>query len=202
MRLRIFIDYWNFVISVNKYVNQLDYRIDYKKLSPWIFEQTRELLHDTDLAFRETRVYLSYNPQNPDDRKIKDWATNTLDRFPGVNSILMERRIRNAPKCPHCQTDLNPCPNCGAPTNGTKEKGIDTALATDLLGLAWEGAWDVAVLLSSDRDFIPAVELLNRKGFIVINGYIPPTGKDLSSKCWGAIDFSNSFGELAYTKQI
>jgi len=56
---------------------------------------------------------------------------------------------------------------------GTIEKGFDTALVTDLLSLAWETSWDVAVLISSDRDFIPAVEMLNRKGYRVSNAHIP-----------------------------
>jgi|GEM_PF-5530480 len=33
-------------------------------------------------------------------------------------------------------------------------------MVTDLLALAWENAWEVAILLSSDRDFIPAIQML------------------------------------------
>jgi len=29
-----------------------------------------------------------------------------------------------------------------------------TAIATDMISLAWEDAWDVAILISSDKDFI------------------------------------------------
>ena len=36
------------------------------------------------------------------------------------------------------------------------EKGVDTAIITDLLTLAWEGAYDVAILVSSDADLVPA----------------------------------------------
>lgn len=200
MRLRIFIDYWNFVIAINKYVKQPDYRIDYKKLSPWILNQTQLILNNPNVSYSETRIYLSYNPGNPNDEKLKNFATNFLNQIPGVNVILLERKMRNAPVCPHCKVELSPCPNCGEKTNGSKEKGIDTALATDLMGLAWEGAWDVAVLLSSDRDFIPAVELLNRKGFCVINGFVPHNGNELIQKCWGSIDFSKALAELAYIK--
>ncbi len=32
----------------------------------------------------------------------------------------------------------------------TVEKGIDTAIVTDMISLAWANAWDVAVLVSSD----------------------------------------------------
>jgi len=35
----------------------------------------------------------------------------------------------------------------------TEEKGVDVAIATDMIKLAWEDAYDWAVLVSSDRDF-------------------------------------------------
>lgn len=38
------------------------------------------------------------------------------------------------------------------------EKGIDVALAVDLVRLAYQGAYDVAVVFSRDTDLIPALE--------------------------------------------
>jgi uncharacterized LabA/DUF88 family protein len=37
---------------------------------------------------------------------------------------------------------------------GMEEKGVDTRIVTDMMSLAWNGAYDVAVLVSADRDFI------------------------------------------------
>ena len=71
---------------------------------------------------------------------------------------------------------------------GTVEKGVDTAIVTDLFSLAWVGAWDVAILMSSDRDFIPAIKSLAIKGFRVINAYFPLQGMDLARECWGNFD--------------
>ena len=39
----------------------------------------------------------------------------------------------------------------------TTEKGVDIALATDLLAYAWENVYDVAVLVSGDEDYSGAV---------------------------------------------
>ncbi len=44
------------------------------------------------------------------------------------------------------------------PLGRAAEKTIDARIVTDLVGLAWEGAYDVAILVSADKDFIPAVE--------------------------------------------
>jgi len=77
------------------------------------------------------------------------------------------------------------------------EKGVDTSIVTDLLSLAWENSWDVAVLLSSDRDFIPAVVRLQDKGFKVINAHFPPKGMDLARNCWASIDLRAALPDLA-----
>ena len=44
------------------------------------------------------------------------------------------------------------------------EKGVDVALVTDLLSLAWEKAYDDAVLVSGDADYTGAVEKVRGKG--------------------------------------
>ena len=201
MKLRIFVDFWNFQLNIINQVNDPNYRVDWNMISPWILKTTRNLINDETLTFEEMRVYMSYNPRKPDDKKLKDWATNTLDRFPGVNVILTERKIKNTPKCPACHKELDPCPHCGEPTNGSVEKGVDTALATDMIVLAWEKAWDVAVLISSDRDFIPAVSMLGRKGCRVINAHFPSSGMDLSRNCWANINLINAVDEIALAEK-
>jgi uncharacterized LabA/DUF88 family protein len=44
------------------------------------------------------------------------------------------------------------------------EKGVDVALATDLLGFAWENAFDVGVVVSGDSDLDGAVQKVRSKG--------------------------------------
>ncbi len=111
-----------------------------------------------------------------------------LDRFPGIRVVSKERKDKMPPRCPHCHQLIEYCPHCGNKISGTVEKGIDTAIVTDMIKLAWEGAWDVAVLVSSDRDFIPVVEFLHSKGLRVINVYFPPQGIDLAKTCWASIN--------------
>ena len=45
--------------------------------------------------------------------------------------------------------------------------------------------YDVAVLVSSDRDFIPVVEFLETRGIKVERFRLR---SDLTRKCWGSID--------------
>ena len=46
----------------------------------------------------------------------------------------------------------------------TVEKGVDVALAVDLIGMAWEDAYDIAVLVSGDSDCVGAVAKVMAKG--------------------------------------
>lgn len=194
MRIRIFVDFWNFQLSVNERTNP-DFRLDWKKLSPFLVAKAESLVEQS-LIFEETRVYMSFDSHKASDRKLHNWATNVLDRFPGVAVNMRDRKPKSPPFCQSCHTQIADCPNCGHKLVGTIEKGVDTAIVTDLISLAWEGAWDVAVLLSSDRDFIPAADLLAVKGYRVINAHFPPTGMDLARKCWANIDLRKHLSEL------
>jgi uncharacterized LabA/DUF88 family protein len=44
------------------------------------------------------------------------------------------------------------------------EKGIDVAIAVESLSLAWENAYDTALLVSGDGDYVELVEAIKRKG--------------------------------------
>lgn len=44
------------------------------------------------------------------------------------------------------------------------EKGVDVALAVDLVQLAWENAYDVALIVSGDSDYIGAIRVIMSKG--------------------------------------
>ncbi len=67
----------------------------------------------------------------------------------------------------------------------TVEKGVDTALATELVELAVDTLFDSAILVSADADFVPAVELVQRRtGKRVIHAYFRPKGQDLRNRCW------------------
>jgi len=52
-----------------------------------------------------------------------------------------------------------------------QEKGVDVALATDMLSLAIEGAYDVAILVSGDYDYHKAVEAIKKRNLYVEIAY-------------------------------
>lgn len=66
------------------------------------------------------------------------------------------------------------------------EKGVDTAIVTDLFSLAWQNAFDVAVIVSSDADFVPAAIRLQERGLKIVNAAWGGHGHHLAKACWGS----------------
>lgn len=199
VRVRAFVDFWNFQLSINEW-RPPKFNLDWRRFGPWLAQQAgAEFLAAGQLGqvrYDGLHVYLSHDPKASKDNGLRTWASNTLDRFPGVEVHLKERRPKNPPSCPACKEAIGTCPKCSASMRGTIEKGIDTAIVTDMIRLAWEESWDLAVLVSADRDFIPAVEFLGQKGRKVINAAFPPKGSELSKKCWATFDITKRLHEL------
>lgn len=195
VRVRIFVDFWNFQLGVHEAIGK-HLHLDWKAFGPWLVQQAATVVFGAGqqgrIRYDGLHVYLSYNPKKPEDTKLRNWATNTLDKFPGVQVTAMERKPKSAPKCPVCHKPVDDCPHCHGSMAGTVEKGVDTAIVTNMIRLAWEGSYDVAVLVSSDRDYIPAVEFLGQKGLKVIHAGFPPKGIDLATNCWASIDLKKA----------
>lgn len=120
-----------------------------------------------------------------------------LDRLPSFRVITKERKPRPANiHCRNCGEKSDRCPSCGTSFVRSAEKGIDTHVVTDLLSLAWQEAFDVAVLLSSDADFVPAVIRIQEKGLKVINASWAGHGHEVKKACWGSFDLDLVAREL------
>jgi uncharacterized LabA/DUF88 family protein len=191
-RVRVFVDYWNFQLSLNSREaaarGQDDYRfqIDWKKLGPLLARQACATAGIDNHSFEGMIVYTSYNPVGSDS--FRKWVTTWLNRQPGITVEARERKPRSIARCPACHKAIADCPHCGKRIQSTVEKGVDTLIATDMIRLAWENAYDLAVLATSDSDLVPAVEFLNLRGRKVIQAGFPPIGIDLATACWGSFD--------------
>ena len=141
-------------------------------------------------SFEGMHVYGSFDPAKPQNPKLRHWFANTLDKLPGrpVALLLERQRKMSYPCCPACQGEAQKCAYCGADLRGTEEKGVDTRVVTDSMSLAWANAYDAAVLVSADRDFVPVAEFLQTRGLKLVHGAFPPSGNHLSQKCWGHLN--------------
>lgn len=75
------------------------------------------------------------------DRQASDWARGRL-------VTVIRRPLRYPPDWP---------------TTPAAEKGIDVALAIDMVTMAMDGAYDAAILFSADTDLMPAIETITQR---------------------------------------
>ncbi|MGH7487853.1 MAG: NYN domain-containing protein [bacterium] len=62
------------------------------------------------------------------------------------------------------------------PRRSGKSKAVDLALATDVLTLAGEHQYDVAVIFAGDGDYVPVVEAVKRLGRHAVIGFFEGEG--------------------------
>lgn len=193
-RVRVFVDFWNFQLTLNeresRETGSLDARffIDWKQLGPRLASLAASEASVEAPVFEGMNVYTSYDPKREEGRKYRRWATTWLDLQPGVQVECRERSPKGPPRCSSCHALIRFCPECQQRMAGTIEKGVDTLIATDMIRLAWEDAYDLAVLATSDADLVPAVEFLNLRARRVIQAGFPPLGMALATACWASFD--------------
>jgi len=199
MRVRVFIDYWNFQLAWNERTGKQG--CDWRRLASVLCGEASRAINTAGLgalSLEETRVYAGYEAGR--ENNLKNWLHNFLDRQPGVRVFTSERHWRkHAVHCRSCDTEHAECPKCHAPFGRAAEKTVDARIVTDLVGLAWEGAYDVAILVSSDKDFIPAVEHVQAKNFKVINAAWKNRGNELAKVCWASFDIDALIASLSRT---
>lgn len=195
-RVRIFLDFWNFSLSLRREDDA--FKVDWTKVATVLSREAASVLPAGSSAiFEALHVYGSFDPNKPADAKFKNWFSTWLDRQSGVHTVLVERqRKKGHPKCPACQDEVSNCPSCNADMRGTEEKGVDTRIVTDMISLAWSNGYEAAVIVSSDRDFVPVADFLQTKGIKVVHGAFPPVGSQLSQKCWGSFSIPKVMNEF------
>jgi len=191
LRFRLFIDFWNFQILLNNKEVALTgnkFKIDWQKLPAALVRKAASVVSAPNYTYDGTIIFTSYDAKTDEGKTFHRWIRNWLDKQPGVQVQCFERRPKSCPKCQACHKPVEECPHCKAKLAGTVEKGVDTAIATDMIRLAWEKAYDVAVLACSDGDLVPAVEFLDLKGARVVQAGFPPHGSHLARACWASFD--------------
>lgn len=200
MRVRIFVDFWNFQLAWNRYHEKRGHgrpRIPWEhRLADVIIRHTRD-----GATYSGMHVYASVDPLKRRDVALRRFL-DVMNRFSGFEVTVKERKPRSPLKCNHedCRKPIDVCPHCRRAVSRTVEKGVDTALVTDLIQLALDDMLDCAVLVTADADFIPAVEFIqSRTDKRIIHGYFKPEGQALRNACWTHVNFDDLMDELLPT---
>lgn len=189
-RAKLFIDFWNFSISIRDVLGK-DYRLDYEKLPG-------NLCKLQGVTYEGAYLYAGIDPDNDVDRGLKNFLENTVQFFPGYTVTTFDKKKAKDIFCTNCRNAIIECPHCGSTIVRKVEKSVDVALVTDLLQLAWDDTYDVAFLASADSDFKAAVHFIGRRGKKVIQIAVGNAGRDLASVCWRRIDITGFRDDLPY----
>ena len=194
-KVRLFIDFWNLQLAWNEHAGGA--RLNWPKLPQVLLAQAQVLSGLDTFQYDGTSVYASVDVTKAADRNLRNWLDNFLDRQAGITVFVRERRPRTRTiHCQECNQEFSACPHCGKPLRKAAEKGVDAAIVTDMMSLAWEGACTIPILISSDADFIPTVERLQAKGMKVVNAAWRKEGHDLAKTCWVSIILDDLVEEL------
>jgi hypothetical protein len=169
MKVCIFIDGQNFYRSLLRFDESL--RVDYDRLAAWI----TQAVGGPGALFGGAYYYVGVSADAP---ALVENFLKGLELRPGY-FVKREVRVRRTGRCPHCMTDYD----------YTTEKRVDTRLVADLIHYAANGAYEAAVLVSGDDDFVPAVEAVNALGkqVWVATWSAEELSSDLRVRCFGQL---------------
>lgn len=166
LRTMVFIDFQNFNISYNEHCtckNLLRKSIDYCLLS-------KQLNNVLQLSSQVIKTYLFASKpcdqllQLENYKKQYDWLCKLKQSnyFEVIEGQQVIRRIDGI------DFDIN-----NSKTYTTIEKGTDVNVAVQMLSKGFQNAYDIAILVSGDTDYIPVVESLHNLGKTVILATLP-----------------------------
>jgi hypothetical protein len=172
MNVKIFFDGQNFYRALLRYDESL--RVDYDRLATWI----TQAVAGPAGVFCGAYYYVGISADAP---PLVEGFLKGLELRPGY-FVRREPRVRRA----------GHCPSCGSDYEYTTEKRVDTRLVAELIQYAANGAFEAAVLVSGDDDFVPAVEAVNALGkrVWVATWSAEELSSDLRVRCFGQIRLS------------
>ena len=202
-RCQVFVDFSNYMNSIKK--QEPHFSTNWERLGPELSKAAARTIDAGAVGvYQGLNVYATYDPDRMEQEQgFHNWATLTLPTFAGVRVWMTPRHpVLAPPKCPGCREFIYQCPECGGDMRGTREKGVDVRITTDIISQAWDGNYDIAILVTSDLDFLPLVEFLSARGIKVIHGAFPPSSSELTRECWGYIDVGDLRDEFRSAPRV
>jgi uncharacterized LabA/DUF88 family protein len=138
-----------------------------------------DVLIPPDVKLRELADRAFYYTSSFGDQDDANRVRESLHAAGFQARVFAKGKKVKPPRCPHCDHELE-----GPQRKSTKQ--VDIAMVTDILSNAALDNFDVALIVSSDSDFIPLIEEVKRLGKIV---YLWGVGSAVKSSLRLACDY-------------
>lgn len=191
--VRAFVDFWNFQLCWNdafpfdRSKGEQPSRIDWRVFPAILMNEVPTALGGIKepLQFKGINVYASVNPAiGSKDAPLKNFLLKTMNQMVGYQVHVFDRRERRS------------VDGHGDVVVKTVEKGVDTRIVTDLFAGAINGTYDVALLVSNDSDFCPAIGTIqDRLDKQVVHVGFRRGGDEIRSACWSHIVLDGNVAE-------
>ena len=183
MRVALFFDGKNHMKDLGRAVG--DRWIDHGALAEFV------VAHVGGTRFQAAHYYTGIPVAQEDgsDKHALADLLRELERRPGFFVHRFNRRTTSR-ECPHCEEMIA----------FTEEKMVDTSLVADVILLAVQDAYDVAVVFSGDLDVAPALTAVHAMGKQVWIATFGDAGlaRSLSRAAWSTIDLKRHLEEFAH----
>ncbi|MBI2774167.1 MAG: NYN domain-containing protein [Chloroflexi bacterium] len=186
MRVAIYFDGKNFYEALRAFDPLLE--IDFERFATWL----TSTVGGPEATFVGAFYYTGYS----NDPAIGPLTTaQGLDVFLDYLSYARGYFVRREPRVRRTTV----CRNCHTSYEYTEEKRVDTRIVADLIHYAAVDAFDIAILVSGDDDFSPAVVAVRELGKQIYVGAWPGQGvaRELRAEAFGKIDFGTGVDHFA-----
>ena len=162
VRIVIFVDYWNYLSHMRKLDEH--FLTDWRKLRTTVAMAAHRKMGGTCFE-AQLCCFGSFRPWIPEECGLVEWARREKDHPDGVMVSLRKWNLEDK-----------------------RERCVDVDLSVAMTHMAADRMYDVAVLVSKDRDFERAVRSVRSRGVEVILGKVGDGGYRLSRHCSSEID--------------
>ena len=149
LKVKLYVDFWNFQLRWNEEMSpnpNKRVKVNWRDMPQVLIRELNVVISPDSYTYRGTEVFASVHPGS--DQGLKRFLS-ALNQNTGYQ---VHRRDRKAKQ--------DKCPHCGDVIQRTVEKGVDAAIVSALYESALNDSYDIAMLLSSDSDHIPAIQTI------------------------------------------
>lgn len=177
-RLMIFIDH----SYVHRNIKDRNIRIDHKNLVDFLANDAVE-----KYSLQRVTLYGSIDRSaTPEKVRMQENIYRMFSRFPKFDTQIFDLKVNY---------------NNNGEFTSKKEKCVDCALVTGLVKYACKGAFDTAILVGGDEDFVPAVKEVVDQGLeVIIAAFNGACSDKLINHALGYISLTDNLNSFAEEK--
>lgn len=191
-RLKIFVDFWNVVISARQQTQKFDIEVRWNDLADLMVSETRQGYFDeTPGTLAGCYIFGSYTKSDPEQMKFINRTLDNYGSLPGLFFTFAER-VRK-------ETSVK-CSSCGNSIAQNTESGVDVVLTVEMIKHAAMREHEYLALISSDRDFIPLLSYLKDQGQRVLHAATQGPNVEMRSLTWKQVELKSMYTHLCSIK--